>query len=158
RLERQPMEMVFVVDCSGSMDGQPLAQARAAILSALDHMQPMDTFQIIRFSNTASTLGDRPLPVNTVNLEKARAYVRGLRADGGTEVLAGIRAALGFPHDPQRFRVVAFLTDGFIGNDPEVIGEVHQRIGDARIFSFGVGQAVNRYLLEGMAKEGRGAA
>jgi Ca-activated chloride channel family protein len=91
-------------------------------------------------------------------LDKARSYVRGLYADGGTEVLAGIRAALGFPHDPQRFRVVAFMTDGFIGNDPEVIGEVHTRIGDARIFSFGVGNSVNRYLLEEMATEGRGAA
>jgi Ca-activated chloride channel family protein len=158
RLGRQPMEMVFVVDCSGSMSGRPLEQAQGALLRALDHMQPTDRFQIIRFSNSASAFGDRPVPATAANLEKARAYVRGLYSDGGTEVLAGIRAALGFPHDPQRFRVVAFMTDGFIGNDPEVIGEVHRQVGDARIFSFGVGESVNRYLLEGMAKEGRGAA
>ena len=52
---------------------------------------------------------------------------------------------------------VSFMTDGYIGNELEIIGAVHDRIGAARIFSFGVGSSVNRYLLERMAKEGRGA-
>jgi len=54
-LERKPMEMIFVLDCSGSMSGQPIAQVRTAIERALKHLQPDDTFQIIRFSNHAST-------------------------------------------------------------------------------------------------------
>ena len=73
-------------------------------------------------------------------------------------MIGGIRAALGVPQDPQRQRFVSFLTDGYIGNEVEIFGEVHRLIGSSRIFSFGVGSSVNRYLLEGLAAEGRGAA
>jgi len=56
-LERLSMEMVFVVDCSGSMSGQPLEQAKAAVLAGLNHLEPGDTFQVIRFSDRASRFG-----------------------------------------------------------------------------------------------------
>jgi Ca-activated chloride channel family protein len=72
-------------------------------------------------------------------------------------MIEGIKAALDFPHDPRRLRVVSFMTDGYIGNEAEILGEIHKRIGPSRIFSFGVGSSVNRYLLEGMARAGRGA-
>jgi Ca-activated chloride channel family protein len=72
-------------------------------------------------------------------------------------MLYGIRAALGAARDPQRARFVTFLTDGYIGNEAEIFAEVQRLIGDARIFSFGVGNSVNRYLLDGLAREGRGA-
>ena len=92
------------------------------------------------------------------DLKEAKRYLGTLGANGGTEMLSGIRAALGFARDPQRARFVTFLTDGYIGNEAEILREVHQSIGDARIFSFGVGDSVNRYLLDGLAMEGRGAA
>lgn len=157
-LERQPMEMVFVVDTSGSMSGRPMQQARDAILSALKYLSASDTFQIIRFSDTASQFGPEPVPATPANLAKARNYVERLSGGGGTMMINGIRQSLDFPHDPNRYRVVTFLTDGYIGNDREIIGEVSKRIGAARIFSFGVGSSVNRFLLERMASEGRGAA
>lgn len=72
-------------------------------------------------------------------------------------MIEGLRAALDFPHDPSRLRFVSFLTDGYIGNEARVLGEVRARIGSSRIFSFGVGSSVNRYLMERMAKIGRGA-
>src|SRR6185436_10533749 len=61
RLERQPLELVFVLDCSGSMSGTPLAQAKAAIERGLRLLQPGDSFQIINFSTNASQLGRAPL-------------------------------------------------------------------------------------------------
>jgi Ca-activated chloride channel family protein len=72
-------------------------------------------------------------------------------------MIEGIRAALDFPHDPKRLRVVSFMTDGFIGNEMQIFTEVRKRLGSARIFSFGVGNSVNRYLLEGLARLGKGA-
>jgi hypothetical protein len=69
----------------------------------------------------------------------------------------GITAALTFPHDPARLRIVAFLTDGYIGNEDEILAQVGEKLGESRLFSFGVGSAVNRYLLEEMALIGRGA-
>ena len=72
-------------------------------------------------------------------------------------MIEGIKAALDFPHDPQRLRFVCFLTDGYIGNETEILGEIHHRLGSSRIFSFGIGSSVNRYLIDHMGKAGRGA-
>ena len=156
-LRRHPVEMVFVVDSSGSMEGEPITQAKEAILEALDLLEPTDTFQVIRFSTDASQFGQNPVPATRDNIARAKRYVRGLHADGGTEMNEGIRAALGFAHDPGRLRFVTFLTDGYIGNEIEILGEIHNLLGESRIFSFGVGDSVNRYLLERMAVIGRGA-
>ena len=156
-LQRQPLELVFVLDCSGSMSGKPLAQAKAAVERGLALMRPGDSFQLINFSMSASQLGGAPLEATPENVQRGLQYLRSLNAEGGTMMIEGIKAALDFPHDPQRLRFVCFLTDGYIGNETEILGEVHQRLGPARIFSFGVGSAVNRYLLDHLAKAGRGA-
>jgi Ca-activated chloride channel family protein len=157
RLARRPVEMVFVLDCSGSMSGDPIKQAKAAITRALHRLQPEDSFQLINFSTSASQLGPKPLDATPANVERGLAYLSSLNSDGGTMMIEGIKAALDFPHDPRRLRFVTFLTDGFIGNEAEILAAIHQRLGDSRIFSFGVGSSVNRYLLDGMAKAGRGA-
>jgi Ca-activated chloride channel family protein len=156
-LARQSMEMVFVLDCSGSMNGRPLEQAKNAVTAALDHLNEGDTFQIIRFSDNASQFGAQPVSATAENLAAARQYLARLNGGGGTAMIEGIRAALNFPHDPTRLRFVSFMTDGFIGNEVDIIEAVHNDIGASRIFSFGVGTSVNRYLMERMAKEGRGA-
>jgi Ca-activated chloride channel family protein len=155
-LIRQPVELVFVLDCSGSMNGVPLQQAQAAIARALDLMQPGDSFQLINFSTKASQLGPRPLEATPQNIARARQYLHSIQSEGGTMMIEGIKAALDFPHDPERLRFICFLTDGYIGNETEILGEIRSRLGASRIFSFGVGSSVNRYLLDHMAKAGRG--
>ena len=156
-VKRAPMEMVFVLDCSGSMRGQPIAKAKDAIKRALRKLEPDDTFQVIRFSQNASHFGPSPVPATRRNVRKALAYVDSLEGSGGTMMIEGIKAALDFPHDPRRFRLVSFMTDGYIGNEAQILGEIHNRLGETRIFSFGVGSSVNRHLLDRMAKLGKGA-
>ncbi len=156
-LDRLPVEMVFVLDCSGSMRGRPLEQAKSAVSAALDRLDESDTFQIIRFSENSTQLGSAPLEASRDNIRIARQYLESLEGTGGTEMIEGIKAALDFPHDPSRLRFVSFMTDGYIGNESNIIAAVRERLGESRIFSFGVGSSVNRYLLERMAKEGRGA-
>ncbi len=156
-VQRAPMEMVFVLDCSGSMNGRPLAKSKEAVQRALRTLGPDDTFQVVRFSVGASQLGRDPVPATPENVQRALAYVDALQSEGGTMMIEGIKAALDFPHDPRRLRLVSFMTDGYIGNEVEILSEIHQRLGDARIFSFGIGSSVNRYLLDRMAKLGKGA-
>ena len=156
--ERRAMEMVFVIDCSGSMSGRPLEQAKQAVNAALDKLGEGDSFQIIRFSEGASHFGPAPISATRENLAKARRYLAGLSGSGGTQMIEGIKAALEFPHDPSRLRVVSFMTDGYIGNEAEILAAVNARIDASRIFSFGVGSSVNRYLLNRMAQAGRGVA
>ena len=157
-LPRQAREMIFVVDCSGSMEGEPLAACKRAMRRCLERLGPNDTFQVIRFSDTASAMGRRPVRATAANVNRGRRYVSDLRSDGGTMMIRGIRAALDAPRDSERYRIVSFMTDGYIGNEREILGEVRARVGEARIFSFGVGNSVNRYLLERMAQAGRGVA
>jgi len=154
---RSPMEMIFVLDCSGSMNGEPIARSKEAIRRALRKLQPGDSFQIIRFSNNASQLGPKPVEATPENIRKGLEYVDSLEGSGGTMMIEGIKAALDFEHDPERFRLVSFLTDGYIGNEDQILRAIHEKLGASRIFSFGVGSSVNRYLLDSMAKIGKGA-
>ncbi len=156
-VKRAPMEMVFLLDCSGSMNGKPIAKAKNAVKRALLSLQEGDTFQVIRFSNNASQFGSKPIPATKENVQKALDYVETLHGSGGTMMIEGIKAALDFPHDLERFRFVCFMTDGYIGNEAQILAETHQRLGDSRIFSFGVGASVNRFLIDRLAKLGRGA-
>jgi len=156
-LRRQPLELIFVLDCSGSMSGQPLKQAKAAIEWSLKHMEARDTFQIINFSESASKMGRAPIPATPANVRRGLDYLKSLESEGGTMMIEGIKAALDFPHDPGRLRFVCFLTDGYIGNETEIFSAIDERLDSSRLFSFGVGTSVNRYLLEGMARIGRGA-
>lgn len=156
--EIAPRELIFLLDTSGSMRGAPLAAATAAVNKAIDKLGPNDTFQIIDFADKASTFADRPLDNTPLNRKRGHDYIHSLRSSGGTNQLVGIHAALATPGDARRTRYVVFMTDGFIGNDAEVIALTRKEIGKARIFSFGVGSNVNRYLLDEVAIAARGYA
>jgi Ca-activated chloride channel family protein len=72
-------------------------------------------------------------------------------------MMKAVKAALD-PSDAQdHVRIVCFMTDGYVGNDLEIVGEI-QRHPNARVFSFGIGSSVNRFLLDKMAEYGRGEA
>lgn len=156
--EVAPRELVFLLDTSGSMQGAPLDAVKRAIRRALTAMDPQDTFTLIDFADEASSLSPHPLRNTRANVGRALAWLEHLRASGGTNQLAGIHAALSLPGDPMRVRYVVFMTDGYIGNEREVADLTRREIGAARIFSFGVGAAVNRFLLDEVAAAGRGVA
>jgi len=154
--EITPKEMIFVVDNSGSMSGYPIEKAKEAVRRCLRGMNPNDSFQVIRFSESASALSDRPLPNTPGNVKKGLKYVDDMQGMGGTEMIEGIKASLSYPPDPERVRIVCFMTDGYIGNENEILAAIEKLLGNARLFSFGVGSSVNRYLLDRMAEVGRG--
>ncbi|MEO7329631.1 MAG: VIT domain-containing protein, partial [Minicystis sp.] len=156
--EIAPREIFFLLDTSGSMQGPPIRTATAAVRKALVTLGPSDSFQIIDFADTASSFAPLPLPNSPDNLKKAHSYLDGLVASGGTNQLAGIHAALTAPGDSQRIRYVVFMTDGYIGNEAQVIGRTQAELGNARVFGFGIGGSVNRYLLDEVSIAGRGAA
>ena len=151
-------EIIFVLDTSSSMRGAPLDKAKQLIRAVLADLRPDDTYQIIRFDDTASALGAAPIANRPRNRELTLEWLAALDAGGATEMTTGIAAALAVPHDPLRLRIVAFVTDGYVGNEDDIIRLVAAHGGEARLFAFGVGSAVNRYLLEEDAAAGRGAA
>ncbi|MEM7153347.1 MAG: AgmX/PglI C-terminal domain-containing protein [Myxococcota bacterium] len=150
-------EIVFVLDTSGSMSGAPMDMAKATMRRFIGGLGPDDAFQVVRFSESASGLGEEMLEVTPDNVTRALEYVEALSGGGGTRMTEGIRASLGLPHRSDRLRYVVFLTDGYIGNESEIFELISEQIGEARLFSLGVGSSVNRYLLDGMARMGRGS-
>ena len=153
-----PRELVFLLDTSSSMRGAPLDQAKRLIARMLLSLRPDDTFQIVRFDDRASALGPAPIANKPNNVALTLSWLAALEAGGTTEMVTGIDAALAVPHDPARLRIVAFLTDGYVGNEDQILARASTRLGDAWLFCFGVGSAVNRYLLEELAALGRGTA
>lgn len=154
----RPKEMVFLVDKSGSMMGAPIDTAKRVIATALAKMGPRDTFQLIAFDSSTESMSPVALPSTPENVAAATRWLQGLSGGGGTEMMAGISAALDLPSDPERLRMVVFCTDGYIGNEKEIIDHIATSRGSARVFGFGIGSSVNRYLIEGVARAGRGAA
>ncbi|MDH3257007.1 MAG: VIT and VWA domain-containing protein, partial [Nitrospinota bacterium] len=151
-------EMVFVLDTSGSMSGQPIDASKAFMRHALNNLRTKDSFRIIRFSNNASEFTSGPVRATPNNINNGLRYVDSLSANGGTEVARAIRQAFSIPKADGTLRIVVFLTDGYIGNESEVLQLITGTVGDARIYAFGVGTSVNRFLLSEMGRKGRGFA
>jgi Ca-activated chloride channel family protein len=153
-----PKEMIFVVDRSGSQSGLPLMKAKETLHWILEHLQPSDTFQILSFSNQTEMLFDRPQPATLETKRRARQYIDALDANGGTYMADAIERVCALPADDHRLRIVTFMTDGYVGNDFEVLSLVRKLRGTSRWFAFGTGNSVNRFLIDGMAKLGGGEA
>ncbi len=150
-----PKELVFVLDTSGSMYGFPIEKAKETMKLALDNLYPSDTFNLITFSGDEHILFPAPVPATKENLAKAQAFLESRQGGGGTEMMKAIKASMDPSDASDHVRIVCFMTDGYVGNDMEIIGEV-QKHPNARVFAFGIGGSVNRFLLDGMAKYGRG--
>lgn len=152
-----PKEMIFVIDASGSMMGEPVEKAKETMALCIRQMNPYDTFQLMSFSNDVTKCFDKPQPNTPDNQLVGLTFLRDRMGSGGTEMMKPLMEALTPPPDPERVRIVCFMTDGYVGNDMQVLDAIKQNLGQARIFAFGVGTSVNRYLLDNMAKIGRGA-
>ncbi len=153
--EVMPKEIVFVVDTSGSMMGFPLDKGKELINMALANLYEKDTFNLITFSGDTHILFEKPVPATPENVKRAQQFLNSNRGGGGTEMMKAIRASLDPSDSQQHLRIVVFVTDGYVGNDFQIISEV-QKHRNARVFSLGIGNSVNRFLLDKMAEQGRG--
>ena len=155
-----PKDVVFLMDTSGSQMGEPLLKCQELMRRFIHGLNPNDTFTIIDFSNTARKLSEKPLANTPKNIAAAIKYINRLNANGGTELLNGIQEVLNFPPPPAgRLRSIVMLTDGYIGNEKAVLAEVQDKLQPGnRLYSFGVGSSVNRYLINRLAEIGQGIA
>jgi Ca-activated chloride channel family protein len=151
-----PKEMIFVIDCSGSQRGRPLRKAKETMKYVIDHMNPDDTFNIIDFNHGTRMLFSEPKKNTPETRAKAHKYLASLAARGGTWMGPAVRKIFETPAPENRLRIVTFMTDGYVGNDFEIIGLVKKLRGKSRWFPFGTGNSVNRFLLDNMARVGGG--
>jgi Ca-activated chloride channel family protein len=153
----QPLtrEVIYIIDTSGSMAGTSIRQAKQALLLALERLRPGDRFNVIAFNSVTDQLFSSAVPADSYNLQQARRYVNGLQANGGTEMLPALRTALK-QQETSGVRQIIFLTDGSVGNEAALFSLIHQRLGDSRLFTIGIGSAPNSHFMSKAAEFGRG--
>jgi Ca-activated chloride channel family protein len=152
----QPREQIYVVDTSGSMGGESMVQAKAALKDALGRLSAGDRFNVIQFDSTTSSLYFQPVAFSAKTHAQALAYVEALAADGGTEIGSAINAALSQPAMAGYLRQIVFITDGAVSGETSLFTAIEQRLGDARLFTVGIGSAPNSYFMRKAAQFGRG--
>lgn len=151
-----PREYIFVLDVSGSMSGYPLDTAKELIKKLVSDLRETDTFNLVLFSGASVQMADKSLPASLENIQRAVKMIDDQEGGGGTELAPALRDALAIPASEEVSRSIVIITDGYIYGEEEIFEIIHQHIGDADFFPFGIGRGVNRYLIEGIAKTGQG--
>lgn len=159
--QRMPRDLVFVIDTSGSMAGESIRQARQSLLRGLDTLGPDDRFNVIQFNSQTHALFMDTVAANGNNLARARRYVQGLNANGGTEMASALDAALDDSghrdeESSTRVRQVVFITDGAVGNEAALFSRISNGLGRSRLFTVGIGSAPNMHFMREAARFGRG--
>jgi len=153
---RMPREMIFIVDTSGSMHGVSIQQARQALRRALDGLQPGDRFNVIEFNSYPNALFTNSVAADAGNIGTAQNFVGRLSANGGTEMASALRFALRTPPSEAYLRQIVFITDGAVGNEEGLFELIATRLGNARLFTVGIGSAPNSWFMRKAAETGRG--
>lgn len=151
-----PREVVYIIDTSGSMAGDSIRQARQALDLALARLSPRDRFNVIEFDSVSRALFAAPQVADEAGVAAARTFVGGLAADGGTEMYEALQMAFDQPTAEGFLRQIVFITDGAVGDEQRLFQLIDRRLGEARLFTVGIGSAPNAYFMRKSAQFGRG--
>ena len=153
---RVSRETIIVIDTSGSMSGESIVQARRAVGEALSTLRPEDAFNVIEFDSTFEMLFPASRPATPEAVSSAKRWVDSLDADGGTNMLPALVAALQPGGESRAVRQIVFVTDGAVGNEDALFGAIERHLGRSRLFTVGIGSAPNGHFMSKAAEYGRG--
>jgi len=151
-----PREYLFILDVSGSMYGFPLEISKKTITSILSNLRGQDYFNIMFFSGGSDVLFSKPMPATQGNKNKALSMIKNQQGSGGTEIIDAFKKASSLPKKKGMSRIIVAMTDGYVPVEKDVFDLIESKMGDSNFFAFGIGTAVNRYIIEGMARVGKG--
>lgn len=151
-----PREYIFVLDVSGSMYGYPLDTAKGLIKDLVSNLRKTDSFNLILFSSDIYQMSPQSLPATRKNIRAAMRLIDEQEGGGGTLLSTALESALATPANENMARNIITITDGYISDEKNVFQIIHQNLNTTSFFSFGIGDAVNRYLIDGIAKSGQG--
>lgn len=153
-----PREYLFVVDVSGSMMGYPIEVTKSLLKNLLGNLKEKDSFNVLLFAASSQVLSESAITANDANIDKAYKFLKeGARIyGGGTYLLNALHRAYTLPRKyAETARTMVVITDGYISVEKEVFHLIENNLDKANVTTFGIGNGVNRYLLEGMARVGR---
>ena len=156
-----PKDIVFVFDVSGSMEGEKVEQAKAALNYALERLDPGDRFALVTFSDVVQTFAPKLVSAQEVDRAALERFVNTIEAGGSTDLDAALNRGFRYFAEDKRLRLLVFLTDGEATSgvtDAEQIAKdvLQVNVGGARLFTFGVGYDVNARLLDRLSAENGG--
>ena len=159
----RPRDLVFVLDRSGSMAGWKMVAARRAVARMIDTLTARDRFTVVLFDDRT----DEPPTFHGLvegsdrRRFEAVEFLAKVEARGGTELAAPLELAAahlrGGDAGDERDRTLVLITDGQVGNEDEILRRFAPRLGQARVFTLGIDQAVNAGFLRRLAAAGGGA-
>jgi len=156
-VQSMPRELTLVIDNSGSMEGTSMSQATNALQQVLGKLKQEDRFNVIAFNHKTRSLFEQPVQADNYNISRARQFVAALKAEGGTEMMPALDRALAEPVSKGYVRQIVFLTDGAVSNEEGLFSLIDTNLGDARLFTVGIGSAPNSYFMRKAAQFGRGS-
>ncbi|MGB0937833.1 MAG: marine proteobacterial sortase target protein [Colwellia sp.] len=154
-------DITYIIDTSGSMGGVAIKQAKKALVNAINQLNSADSFNIIAFAGSPTSLYNEPQEANQQNLLQAIYWVERLTASGGTNMYPAIELALNQAPAKEnklynKYKQVIFITDGAVGNEDELIAMISRKIGSTRLHTVGIGSAPNGYFMTQAALIGKG--
>jgi Ca-activated chloride channel homolog len=161
--ERVAKDIVFVLDTSGSMSGEKIDKAKAALKFGVESLSVRDRFNIISFSGEDHLMKSGLIEADSAGKQTGLKFIENLRAEGGTNINDALVSAFKQFQSSERPAMVVFLTDGLptVGTTDVkqiVKNAVDTNRANVRLFSFGVGYDVNTNLLDKLSADNRGAS
>ncbi len=151
-----PREYIFLMDVSGSMQGEPLEISKKLITDLLSDLNYEDKFNIIFFAGGSSALAENSLNVSNQNINMAIDLLNNLSGGGGTNLIPALEQALDMEVDDDFSRTFVILTDGYVTVEKTAYNLIRDNLNEANFFSFGIGESVNRFIINGLAYVGEG--
>ncbi|MGB0840167.1 MAG: VIT domain-containing protein [Chitinophagales bacterium] len=150
-----PREYIFIVDVSGSMNGYPLDISKEVMRNLLGGLREQDRFNVILFASATAKLSTQSVPATPKNIKQALKVINEQEGSGNTQLLNALQTAFDMPtHEDDISRNFIAITDGFVTVEREAFDLIQNQLNKANFFAFGIGDHVNRYLIEGMAYAG----
>ena len=151
-------EYIFIVDVSGSMMGYPIDVTKSLLKNLLGDLKQTDVFNILLFSAENKVFQNSPVYANEENIKKALQFLNGTFSNygKGTHLLDALKKAYQLPRKINTSaRTMVVITDGYVTVEKEAFQLIENNLNKANVVSFGIGNGVNRFLIEGMAKVGQ---
>ena len=154
-----PREYIFIVDISGSMSGFPLDISKGILNEMLENLREEDYFNVLLFAGGSLVLSpNQSIPVTEENIQLVQKWLSNLHGGGSTQLLLAMKTALQLPQREGVSRTMAVITDGYVSVERKAFDLIKNNLGDSNLFAYGIGSGVNRHLIEGMARTGKGEA
>lgn len=149
-------EYIFVLDVSGSMNGYPLDTAKILIRDLVSNLREEDSFNLILFSGSSVQMSKKSVPATEENIKKALNLIDKQEGYGGTSLSPALEDAVAIPSKHNIARSIVVITDGYVSGEQNAFDIINDNMDKASFFSFGIGNAVNEYLIKGIATAGLG--